>query len=135
MPNAHPFRRSPKIGRNDVCPCGSGRKFKRCHGGPEYALPNLVTQAKLEKAVIEEGRLHFERHKAKELQRQKQQGLGRPIISTEHKGTRFVAVGNRLHYGKWKTFFDFLGNYLAQSFGSDWSEKELKKPLQDRHPV
>ena len=22
----------PKIGRNDPCPCGSGKKFKRCHG-------------------------------------------------------------------------------------------------------
>jgi uncharacterized protein YecA (UPF0149 family) len=21
-------------GRNDPCPCGSGRKFKRCHGDP-----------------------------------------------------------------------------------------------------
>ena len=21
-----------KIGRNDPCPCGSGRKYKRCHG-------------------------------------------------------------------------------------------------------
>ena len=21
-----------KLGRNDPCPCGSGRKFKRCHG-------------------------------------------------------------------------------------------------------
>lgn len=25
--------RSAKIGRNDPCPCGSGRKYKRCHGG------------------------------------------------------------------------------------------------------
>jgi preprotein translocase subunit SecA len=23
---------APKIGRNDLCPCGSGKKFKRCHG-------------------------------------------------------------------------------------------------------
>ncbi len=23
---------SPKVGRNDPCPCGSGKKFKRCHG-------------------------------------------------------------------------------------------------------
>ena len=23
---------SPAAGRNDPCPCGSGRKFKRCHG-------------------------------------------------------------------------------------------------------
>ncbi|MBK7224135.1 MAG: SEC-C domain-containing protein [Saprospiraceae bacterium] len=22
----------PKIGRNDPCPCGSGKKFKSCHG-------------------------------------------------------------------------------------------------------
>jgi preprotein translocase subunit SecA len=25
-------REAPKIGRNDPCPCGSGKKFKRCHG-------------------------------------------------------------------------------------------------------
>lgn len=24
---------SPKVGRNDPCPCGSGKKFKACHGG------------------------------------------------------------------------------------------------------
>ncbi len=25
-------REEPKIGRNDPCPCGSGKKFKKCHG-------------------------------------------------------------------------------------------------------
>lgn len=31
--NVVPFVRSaPKVGRNDLCPCGSGRKFKRCCG-------------------------------------------------------------------------------------------------------
>jgi uncharacterized protein YecA (UPF0149 family) len=25
-------RDAPKIGRNDPCPCGSGRKYKKCHG-------------------------------------------------------------------------------------------------------
>ncbi len=25
-------RESPKVGRNDPCPCGSGKKFKQCHG-------------------------------------------------------------------------------------------------------
>lgn len=30
---AEPYRRaSPKVGRNDPCPCGSGRKYKRCCG-------------------------------------------------------------------------------------------------------
>ena len=31
--NAQPFKRDfPKVGRNDVCPCGSGKKYKQCHG-------------------------------------------------------------------------------------------------------
>jgi preprotein translocase subunit SecA len=30
---AGPIRRDvPKVGRNDPCPCGSGRKYKKCHG-------------------------------------------------------------------------------------------------------
>jgi uncharacterized protein len=28
---------APKVGRNDPCPCGSGRKFKVCHGAPARA--------------------------------------------------------------------------------------------------
>ena len=32
-PPARPTARAaPKIGRNDPCPCGSGKKFKQCHG-------------------------------------------------------------------------------------------------------
>jgi preprotein translocase subunit SecA len=27
-----PARVGPKVGRNDPCPCGSGKKYKRCHG-------------------------------------------------------------------------------------------------------
>jgi preprotein translocase subunit SecA len=23
----------PRVGRNDPCPCGSGKKYKKCHGG------------------------------------------------------------------------------------------------------
>lgn len=31
--SAQPFKRDmPKVGRNDPCPCGSGKKFKQCHG-------------------------------------------------------------------------------------------------------
>ncbi|MBX3500616.1 MAG: SEC-C domain-containing protein [Alphaproteobacteria bacterium] len=28
-PQTNPYRH---VGRNDLCPCGSGQKFKRCHG-------------------------------------------------------------------------------------------------------
>ena len=25
-------RQQPKVGRNEPCPCGSGKKYKQCHG-------------------------------------------------------------------------------------------------------
>ncbi|MGE4158948.1 MAG: preprotein translocase subunit SecA [Planctomycetota bacterium] len=28
-------REAPKVGRNEPCPCGSGKKFKNCHGGAQ----------------------------------------------------------------------------------------------------
>ncbi len=29
-----PVRAEPKVGRNQPCPCGSGKKYKHCHGTP-----------------------------------------------------------------------------------------------------
>jgi preprotein translocase subunit SecA len=37
-PVATPFvREIPKVGRNELCPCGSGKKFKHCHGALQQA--------------------------------------------------------------------------------------------------
>jgi preprotein translocase subunit SecA len=27
-----PVRAAARVGRNDPCPCGSGKKYKQCHG-------------------------------------------------------------------------------------------------------
>ncbi len=35
QPKAQPVRAEVKVGRNDPCPCGSGKKFKNCHGASE----------------------------------------------------------------------------------------------------
>jgi preprotein translocase subunit SecA len=32
MPKIPMTRNAPKVGRNDPCPCGSGQKYKSCHG-------------------------------------------------------------------------------------------------------
>ena len=29
---SQPYVRSAKVGRNEPCPCGSGKKYKHCHG-------------------------------------------------------------------------------------------------------
>ncbi|MBI5131947.1 MAG: UPF0149 family protein [Rhodopseudomonas palustris] len=34
-PQARPARKQRKIGRNEPCPCGSGKKYKRCCGANE----------------------------------------------------------------------------------------------------
>jgi hypothetical protein len=76
--------------------------------------------------------------KAAEVQRRKQQGLGRPIVSHEHNGFRFVAVGMKLLWEKadrWKTFHVFLNDYLHRLFGVDWVRTEKAKPEQERHPI
>ncbi|MFT3782388.1 MAG: YchJ family protein [Nibricoccus sp.] len=36
QPKGTPVRReTPKVGRNDPCPCGSGKKYKKCCGAKE----------------------------------------------------------------------------------------------------
>jgi len=32
LPKVSIRRDTPKVGRNDPCPCGSGKKYKHCHG-------------------------------------------------------------------------------------------------------
>jgi hypothetical protein len=116
---------SKKVGRNTPCPCGNGKKFKRCHGSPHFQ--EQLTQA---------AQYQRERVKAEALQRERQQGRGRPIVSTEHNGTRFVAVKNRLFHSKsWRTFHDFLGDYIKMVLGPAWGTSEIAKPLEERHPI
>lgn len=124
--------RRNKIGRNDPCPCGSGKKYKKCHG-VSAAQPKALERGSTSEIT---NRQKSEQQKALEIQRQKQQGLGKPIISTEFKGNRFIAVGNRLHWSdKWKTFHDFLGGYLKFCLGKEWWFKELNKDPEQRHPI
>ncbi len=128
-----------KIGRNQICPlCNSGKKYKKCCGNP-------VLREKLEKEsairfslneISPEMKKEFERYKAKELIREQQQGLGKPIIATKFKNQQVVAVGSTLYFSpKWKTFPDFLSDYLKRTMGADWGNSEIKKIFEERHPI
>ena len=68
--------------------------------------------------------------------RVKQQGSGRPIISGNIGEYTVVATGNTLQYSKnWRTFADFLSDYIKMTLGSVWGNAELAKPLSERHPI
>ena len=125
--------RAGKVGRNELCPCGSGKKYKKCCGN----LSKINTHAShhFNSSGIEK---ILKQKEAKEIQRTKQQGLGRPVISAIFKGYRFVAVGSKFYYNKkekWETFHDFLVEYLKIIFGKKWGASEQNKTLVDRHPV
>jgi hypothetical protein len=124
---------SNKPGRNAPCPCRSGKKFKKCHG----------STAQLEKERAHHpGRLAElaltmrARHEAREHQRRKQQGLGKPIMSAIVKDQRVVVVNNKLLSSKrWHTFHDFLRDYPRIALGDDWFLGEARKPLESRHLI
>ncbi len=84
-------------------------------------IPPEVLKSLQEKKVLEEHRIS-------------QQGLGRPIISTEFQGRRFLAIGREIFdSGECKTFHDVLPVYLRALLGEEWIEKELSK--ESRHPI
>jgi SEC-C motif-containing protein len=110
-----------RTNRNQPCPCGSGRKFKHCHGGfKQGAQPesgSFAAQA-------------LRRHEANERIRQAQQGLGRPIISTKQVDHQVVAVGNKIFWSKaWKTVPDFLSDYMKTTLGPEWGNAEIKEAI------
>lgn len=72
----------------------------------------------------------------KQLLQERMYGKVRPIICTDFNEQKFVAVGNELHYSsKWKTFPDFLMDYIKHILGSGWGNTELKKTHLERHPI
>jgi hypothetical protein len=113
-----------KIGRNQPCPCGSGLKYKRCHGRSDGVPAPFDVRGMLGA------------HAADERIRETQQGLGRPIIAAKVKDHQVVAVGNTIHWSKaWKTFPDFLADYIKRKVGPEWGNAEISKPLAERHPL
>ena len=81
-----------KVGRNKPCPCGSGRKFKHCHGHPNAARTIEHANSTVPPMILEQ----VKGQQAQEVRRQQQQGLGRPIVSNLVGGFRLVAIGDQL---------------------------------------
>jgi len=119
--------KSSKVGRNAQCPCGSGQKFKQCHGAAVKAAPISITAPSFEVLSA--------RIEAQEFQRKKQQGLGRPIISSIDRGIRTVIVGEsyRLSNDKWQTFHDFLFDFIKIIFDQKWMAGQLNLPKNQQH--
>ena len=121
-----------KIRRNAQCPCGSGKKYKKCCGDPLKQTGEVLPKVSLPPHIAGA----FRRNASDETIRIAQQGRGRPIISGKLGDYTVVATGNTVHWSKnWRTFTDFLCDYIKRTLGSDWGNAELAKPLEERHPI
>lgn len=119
-----------KFARNRSCWCGSGKKYKRCHypNEPAHAAADLVSDDAFTSAMRQV--------EVAEHLRMIQQGRGRPVIEGKLGEYQLVATGSTIHYStKWKTFPDFLFEYIIRVFGKDWVESEGSKPDKELHPV
>src|SRR3981081_709256 len=105
--------------RNAPCPCGSGKKFKHCHGRDGQVDPDPRERLRRE-ALLRE--------------RQAQQGLGKPIQFYTVQNGVAVVIGRSLMVGPWRTFSDFLLDYLAERMGRQRIADEMRKGSAG-HPI
>jgi len=62
-------------------------------------------------------------------------GKTRDIVHALHNGIRYVAVGDELIYGDWKTFPTFLMHYCKYALGEEWFSHELEEAEANRHEI
>ena len=142
-----------KVGRNDPCPCGSGKKYKKCHGNPLLPLASggSTTGQLSPKAPFSFRELRPDEitPELKSLQAEAinsranpafthQFGQVRPPISADYLGYKFVVAGNKVLYQpkeKAQFFTDILLTFVTNTFGKEWFDAEVAKPRGTRHPA
>jgi len=129
-----------KPGRNDSCPCGSGLKYKKCHGRSTPSIPMKMKSETVDPNLFGHLPPHIQQQiieqEAKEKRWKTLYGDVRRTIEIDSQGYKMVAVGNQLHYSKtWKTFHDFLFDYIKHCLGAEWGKLELQKDYAERHPI
>jgi len=142
------FMNIHKIGRNDNCPCGSGRKFKKCHGtlstkqAPPESFPpvavRLAPTGAVPQEVLARALTSMRQHQLREQERTRRYGLVRPLIAADFHGFKFVAIGSTLLYmpsDKCRFLTDVLITYVPHLFGREWFDQEIAKPPDERHVV
>lgn len=132
------------IGRNDPCHCGSGKKFKKCHGDPALGNPGPRVAPKWTVRELKPGQVPdavYQEHLRtlkEDAEHLRQFGYARAPVSNEFKGYRFTALGGQLVYQpaeKARYFTDILLTLMQNVFGREWWEAQLTLPREQRHPA
>jgi len=75
-------------------------------------------------------------HQRKDKLRRERFGHVHPAIHADFKGHKVVAIGDEVVLSeKWRTFPDFLTDYIKRVLGPAWRKAELAKPFDERHQI
>ena len=128
-----------KLGVNDPCPCGSGKKYKKCHPGKYNKWGDLIPPDGVIAAAERFRNPIFPNLHPRSLT---DEGVltGRPFIDTIYNGARMRAVGSKVYKCPLnETFHQFILNRLwetlMQRWGHGWQTKQVKLPIETRHPL
>ena len=132
--------RSERPGRNDLCPCGSGIKYKKCCGLSDRSYAATRPPIKFGRWRIENIKdlPPKERAIADQMNREvlADQFSGPRSISAQFQDYTFRAIGNRLHYTpQKKTYLDFIYDLLKHSLGKAWWDEQTALAPEKRHIV
>lgn len=122
---------SRKIGRNDPCFCGSGRKYKKCH----LNIPVNPTLEQLPPEVMEQFNLIMNKARP-EAETLKKLGIYINYVKPiDFKGGKVWALGSTVYYNRPlnETFHEFIIDMLRLNLGQEWWEEQLKLPEDKRH--
>lgn len=120
---------SNKTPRNAPCPCGSGEKYKRCHGRLGAPEQSPEFQQQLGK---------FLEHIRQNMGWRDRHGAGNPIVHANFNGKKIIAVGSELHWmpeEKCKFFPDFLGRHLMGVLTPEWYAAQRLLPEAEQHQI
>lgn len=126
-----------KMGRNDPCHCGSGKKYKKCHLFIDQANSSKPRVEKIEPTPELEA-MRQEMLKEQLERRNLLEPLGiyidfvKPII---FKGKKCWGLGSSVYYQRppSETFHEFIIFILYQTLGEQFRDEQKRLPEEQRH--
>lgn len=121
-----------KLGRNDPCHCGSGKKYKRCHEDLDREMSRVVATA------LPQIQARIADDQARVRRLRDDYGLDISFVPPVlHQGQKVWAIGDRVYMNRPpnETFHEFILDVLRQTLGEDWRAAEASCPEAERHFV
>src|SRR5690348_14230722 len=127
-----------KIGRNHPCPCGSGKKYKKCHLFSEASLlMNKPIITKIDSnPELEQLRAKIELEQVEKRKKLEEFGIYIDFVTPiQFKDKKVWALGSRVYANEPsnQTFHEFVIDVLRQELGKVWWEQQMSLSDDKQH--